>query len=213
MSPQKTYVPAAGHDLFLPFYDPVQRLLGADAAREGLIAAAGIRPGQRVLDVGCGTGDLLVALGRRHPDAEIVGLDPDPKALRRASRKIQERELRVRLDEGFSNALPYADGSYDRVFSTFMFHHLDAETKTATLAEIHRVLAPGGAIHLLDFATAPEHHDGLLARLLHRADHMRDNQDDRILAMLGAADLTEARRVSERRTLFGRVAHFEGRRE
>ena len=58
----------------------------------------------RVLDIGCGTGSLVVELARRHPDAEIFEIDPDPKALVRARRKLRRAGAGVQLDEGFSTA-------------------------------------------------------------------------------------------------------------
>jgi SAM-dependent methyltransferase len=81
------FVPAAGHDWFLPFYDPVQKLLGADAARRQMLELAELAPGQRILEIGCGTGSLLLQIAALQPGLEIVGLDPDPKALARAQRK------------------------------------------------------------------------------------------------------------------------------
>ena len=87
MQPQRTYLPAAGKDSLLPLYDVMTRLMGADKARLELLERAKIRPGHRVLEVGCGTGSLLIQLKRLCPDTEVVGLDPDPKALARARRK------------------------------------------------------------------------------------------------------------------------------
>jgi ubiquinone/menaquinone biosynthesis C-methylase UbiE len=81
----------------------------------------------------------------------VVGLDPDPKALAIAKRKAQRAGLAIQLDQGFSDGLPYPDASFDRVFSSLMFHHLKAEEKAATLREVRRVLRPGGSLHLLDF--------------------------------------------------------------
>src|SRR5512144_2873626 len=90
---QKNYVPAAGHDLFLPFYDVITKLMGAGRLWTDLVNQAALRPGQRVLEIGCGTGSLTVLAGRRHPEVKIVGLDPDPKALARARRKAQRFAL------------------------------------------------------------------------------------------------------------------------
>src|SRR5918994_1732899 len=81
---QKTYLPAAGHDWMLPLYDPLVKLLGGDRARRALLDQALIRPGHRILDIGCGTGTLVVLLKCLHPGVEGIGLDPDPKALARA---------------------------------------------------------------------------------------------------------------------------------
>jgi ubiquinone/menaquinone biosynthesis C-methylase UbiE len=64
----KTYLPAAAHDWLLPFYDPFVKLLGGDTARRVLLDQATVRPGHRVLDIGCGTGTLAMLIKRRHPD-------------------------------------------------------------------------------------------------------------------------------------------------
>jgi cyclopropane fatty-acyl-phospholipid synthase-like methyltransferase len=77
----RTYLPAAGYHWSLALYDPLVKLLAGDAARALLLEQAAVRPGQRVLDIGCGTGSLLVLIKRKHPDVEVAGLDPDPRAL------------------------------------------------------------------------------------------------------------------------------------
>jgi SAM-dependent methyltransferase len=134
----RSYLPAAGHDWLLPFYDPLLKLLGEKRVKGELIDQAGIRAGHRVLDIGCGTGTLAILVKRRHPEAEVVGLDPDPKALARARRKAEAAGTGIRFDEGFANKLPYPDASLDRVFSSLMFHHLEREAKLAMLRELRR---------------------------------------------------------------------------
>ena len=206
---QRSFVPAAGHDWFLPFYDPILRLMGADAAKQQLIDQADLQPGRRVVDVGCGTGDLVVLIKKRHPDVEVIGLDPDPKALARARRKLDRAGLSAQLDQGFSDELPYEDGSIDCVFSSFMFHHLGPDEKANTLAEIRRVLKPEGWLHLLDFGGSTDgHNHGLLARLLHRGDHMRDNLEGRIPTLMREAGLAAEGEIAHRGTVFGRIAYY-----
>src|SRR6185312_511813 len=162
----KAYLPAAGHDWALPFYDPITRLLGGDKVHGELLRQAGIENNHRVLDIGCGTGTLVVALKQRFPGAEITGLDPDPKALARARQKAERARLSVRFEQGFAGELPFADSSFDRVLSSFMFHHLPAEQGEKMLRQVRRVLAPGGSLHLADF-THPEHHGHGLSHLIH----------------------------------------------
>jgi ubiquinone/menaquinone biosynthesis C-methylase UbiE len=55
-----------------------------------------------------------------HPDVDIIGLDPDPKALARAQRKFERSAIPIRFDQGFADKLPYPEASFDHVFSTFM---------------------------------------------------------------------------------------------
>ncbi len=202
---ERTYLPAAGRDWTLPLYDPFVKLLGGDAARRALFEQAALRPGLRVLDVGCGTGTLVVLIKRLYPDVTVVGLDPDPKALARARRKAERAGVSIRFDRGFSDELPYPDASFDRVFSSFMFHHLEAGSKEKTFAEILRVLQPGGSLHLVDFGGPKSGSGGFLARRLHSSDRLKDNFEERIPAIMSRAGLREARAVSRRTMAFGLV--------
>jgi ubiquinone/menaquinone biosynthesis C-methylase UbiE len=148
---ERSYVPAMGKDVLIPLYDAVHRLLRVGRLHAEMVRRSDLRPGQRMLDIGCGTGNLLLALGARRPDLDLTGLDPDPKALSRAERKARRAGVAVRWERGFSDELPYPDGSVDRVFSSLMLHHLDPPVKDATLAEVRRVLRPDGVLVLADF--------------------------------------------------------------
>ena len=207
--PRKDFLPAAGHDLFLPLYDPLVSFLGFDRARLELISQANIKPGQHILDIGCGTGTLAVLLKRRYADVEVVGLDPDPKALRRATRKVRRAAVSVQLDQGFADELPYEPESFDRVLSSFMFHHLAGQDREKTLKEVWRVLKPGGSFHLLDFVADHASH-GFLHRLVHSHAELKDNTDERILQLMSRTGLTNAEKVRAGRMFFGvlRTAYY-----
>jgi methylase of polypeptide subunit release factors len=101
MDSRKTYLPAAGRDWLLPLYDPLVKLLGGDTARKILLDQANVRSGHRVLDIGCGTGTFAKLIKGLHPGVDIVGLDPDPKALARAKRKVERSAVSIRFDQGF----------------------------------------------------------------------------------------------------------------
>ncbi len=207
--PRKAYVPGMGHDRLLPLYDPFCRLLGIASVHRTLVDQAGIRPGHRVLEIGCGTGNLALLVKRLHPRAEVVGLDPDPKALARARRKAGRKALPVLLDLGFAEELPYPDASFDRVFSAFMFHHLKPDGKEKTLREIRRVLKPGGSLHLLDLGGAKVRSDGFMARLQHRSELLRDNFGDRIPTLMREAGFADPTEVAHRVTkVLGRVTYY-----
>lgn len=206
---QRTYIPAAGRDWRLPLYDPMVWLLGGNAAREALIERAGLHAGQHVLDVGCGTGTLIMFITRMHPGVEVVGLDPDPKALARARRKAERAGVPVRLDRGFSDDMPYPEASFDRVFSSFMFHHLPGEQKRGTLREIRRVLKPGGSLCLLDFARPASQHGNALARWLHSHQMLDDNDERRVLAMMADAGFADPKIVGRSALLVWQTAYYQ----
>ena len=147
---ERSFLPGMRHEWLLPLYDPLNRLLGVRRIRRRLLDQADLRPGQRVLEIGCGTGDLLLAAKRAQPAALVVGLDPDLAALARAHRKARRRGLAVQLDRGHAEELPYADDSVDVVLSSFMLHHVPAGERGAAMREVLRVLRPGGALHLVD---------------------------------------------------------------
>jgi ubiquinone/menaquinone biosynthesis C-methylase UbiE len=185
------------------------KLLGGDAARAMLLDQAAVRPGHRVLDIGCGTGSLAVLIKRRHPDVEVVGLDPDPRALARARHKAQRAAVSIQLDRGFSDGLPYEDNAFDRVFSSFMLHHLESSEKETTLREVRRVLKPSGRFHLLDFATPDSNSAGRLTRWLHSGHRLKDNTDEQFLSLMRQAGLSDPKRVDRRALVLGHIAYYQ----
>jgi len=207
----RAFLPAAGLDLLLPLYDPMVKLLGADRARRKLFDQASVQPHHRVLDIGSGTGTFAVSIKAWMPSVEVVGLDPDPKALARSRRKAERAGISIRFDQGFADALPYSDASFDRVFSSLMFHHLPHEAKLATMREVRRVLKPGGALHLLDFEHEGPHSHNPLARWLHASERMRDNNCEQILRWMREAGLLEPRLVDSDQPIFGKIAYFAAR--
>ncbi|HKY43378.1 MAG TPA: class I SAM-dependent methyltransferase [Pyrinomonadaceae bacterium] len=198
----REFLPAAGHDFFLPLYDPLVRFLGFDRSRQELISQANVKPDHHILDIGCGTGTFVVLLKRQFPAAEVIGLDPDPKALRRAKSKVARAAVSVQLDQGFSDELPYESESFDRVFSSFMFHHLEEQEREKTLKEVLRVLKPGGSFHMLDF-TADHGEHGFLDRFFHSHARLRDNTDDGIFQQITRAGFTKAVKLKEDKMMLG----------
>jgi len=208
MESARTYLPAAGHDWFLPLYDPIVKLLGGEAARRALLDQAELRAGHHVLDVGCGTGTLAVLIKRIHPAVELVGLDPDPKALARARQKAERASVRVHFDQGFADDLPYPDTCFDRVFSSFMFHHLPADEKGKMLRAACRVLKPGGEFHMLDFEGPRDGHHSFVARWLHSNERLKENSENQVLSLMKESGLAEAKKTGRRRMLLGGVAYY-----
>jgi ubiquinone/menaquinone biosynthesis C-methylase UbiE len=207
----KTYLPAAGHDWGLPLYDPLTKLLGTDKARRTLLDQAALGSTDRVLDIGCGTGTFLVILKRRYPSAQAMGIDPDPKALARAKKKANKAGIDIGFDEGFANELPYPAFSFDRVFSSFMFHHLKPDDREPTFREVRRVLKPGGSFHLVDFLGREASHRGWLSSLIHSRHQLAGNSPSQILALMNNAGLVNLQKLADSVLFLGqlRIAYYQ----
>ena len=152
VSHERDYLPGLGRGFLTPLYDTVHRLFGVGGLHRLMIGVADPQPGMRIVDLGCGTGNLLVTLARQRPGLDLVGLDPDDRALARAARKSRRRRLAIDWQRGFGQELPFPDASVDRVFSSLMLHHLDDASQGEFLAEIRRVLRTDGALVLADLS-------------------------------------------------------------
>ncbi|MHC1561150.1 class I SAM-dependent methyltransferase [Actinomycetospora sp. C-140] len=221
-STERPFLPAVGNGMPVAFYDTFTRLLGARPVHWQLVAQAGLAPGQTVLEIGVGTGEVLLLAARVAPGATFVGLDPDPAVLELAARKAARQGATLHLERGYADRLPQPDGSVDRVLSSFMFHHLPPDQQRAMLAEVHRVLAPGGSLHLSDPDASEPGVVGLFARHApghdhghgHGADHghghgaaasphLVDARD--LTTMLAEAGFTGVDAVTHRSRRLGRV--------
>ncbi len=203
----RRYLPGMGRHWLLPLYDPFTRLVGVASAHRRLAEEANLGSAERVLEIGCGTGNLALLVKQMRPQLEVVGLDPDPTALARAGRKARRTGLMLELDRGFADDLPYADGSFDRVLSSLMFHHLEADLRLASLRDVLRVLRPGASLHLMDFGGDSHHLHGL-GRLARRSHTLKDNWDGRIETLMleaGFGEATETGYVTKR---IGRLTYF-----
>ena len=103
---------------------------------------AGIRDGDRVLDVGCGTGSLIHAVADLTHRSEIVGIDPTPGFIAYARQRFTDP--RITIDQGSALELPYPGGSFDQAMSMLVLHLIPAPDGAAT--EMRRVTRPGGTV-------------------------------------------------------------------
>jgi demethylmenaquinone methyltransferase/2-methoxy-6-polyprenyl-1,4-benzoquinol methylase len=136
-------------DRIAPIYDPMNRLMtaGLDMRWRRIAAASVVRPGDRVLDAACGTGDLALA-DLRAGAARVTGLDFSAAMLARARGK----SAAIEWVEGDLLALPFEDATFDAATVGFGVRNLAAELDGG-LRELHRVLRPGGRLAILEITT------------------------------------------------------------
>src|SRR5512136_310178 len=173
-----------------PLYDALSHhiLQGSEAAIRPL---AQVKPGDKVLDVGCGPGRLtLAAQGWVGPAGEAHGVDPSPEMIEVARRNAAQAGLPTQFQKGVVEALPFPDATFDVVMSRLVVHHLPGDLKRRGLTEMRRVLKPGGVCLIVDF----EPPTGLvLRRLVSLFIHPMMNVDARgyvpLLAEAGFAEV------------------------
>lgn len=131
----------------------VHSLWRDQAWRRFAVRAAAVKPGETVLDVACGTGDLTEAFAQRSPAAKVIGVDFTPEMLTIAERKLATRRSdtrsRITYQEGDAQSLALPDASVDVVSIAFGIRNVQSPKRA--LAEFHRVLRPGGRLVILEF--------------------------------------------------------------
>jgi ubiquinone/menaquinone biosynthesis C-methylase UbiE len=201
------YIPAFGKDALLPFYDLLTRVLGMSRNYDAFVAQAELTDGLRVLEIGCGTGNVTVRVKRAAPGADVVATDPDPLALARAQRKVQGL-TGVRFERAYAQELPFADGEFDRALSSMMLHHLDDDVKAAAAAEIFRVLRPGGILHIVDVGGPMTASDGFMARRMLRNPQIAGSLGDAIPRLLRSVGFDASVVASRPHRFIGRLTFY-----
>jgi len=207
------YIPALRYEWLTPFYDPLMQLFMRESRfKLRLVEQARIEKGYHLLDIGCGTATLTILIKKVHPDADVTGLDGDPEILKIAKTKIIHAGFDIKLDLGMSFKLPYPDGSFDRVVSTLVFHHLTRENKVRTFKEIFRILKPGGELHVADLGKPHNALMYLVSLVTRHLEETRDNIGGILPYMFQKAGFEQVQETARFMTLFGTVSLYRAKK-
>lgn len=149
------FIPALGYDFLSDYYDLAIRFTMPEKKfRNKLIDFVNPKDEEKILEFGFGTAQNIIILKQRFPDCNIQGVDIDPKIKKIAEFKLNKGGIDVPLLLYNGNTLPFEDNSFDKAYSSLVFHQLDKITKLKCLLEIRRVLKSNGQLIIGDWGKA-----------------------------------------------------------
>lgn len=207
---KKVYIPALNKEWLTQLYDPFLRyVMQEQGFKQRLVELASPQPGQRILDIGCGTGTLTVMLKHAQPAATVIGLDGDEAVLAIARKKAALDDGNAIIWQlGYSYDLPYPDASFDLVLASMMLHHLTRENKRATFREARRVLKPGSRFWMVDFG---QPHDALMrmvASFVSQFEQTKDHFRGILPGLLLEAGFNNVKEIETMRRLAGPLSIY-----
>jgi ubiquinone/menaquinone biosynthesis C-methylase UbiE len=210
-----TFTPALGRLAPARFFDVVVALTRERLWRSLTVAHVAPRPGDIIADVGCGTGTLATLISDIEPQAQVIGVDPDPEVLHVARRKSADSSVQWR--QGMGNALTetLGDESVTAVVSSLVLHQCPVPMKEAILASMFGALRPGGRLVIADYGKQRTTLMRLAFRIVQLADGKSDTQPNAdgivpdLITAAGFRDVREAQVVS---TVTGSLSIYVARK-
>ncbi|AJA11770.1 methylase involved in ubiquinone/menaquinone biosynthesis (plasmid) [Sphingopyxis fribergensis] len=211
------YVPPLGRHGLTDQYDRAIALMTREKRwRSELIRRLPPSGGARIVDIGCGTGTLAIAIKQAFPDSEVIGIDPDRPALDLARGKAEAAGVAVQWEQAMGDRADDIVGSCDVIVSSLVFHQCAIETKQAIADAMFRALRSGGLMFVADYGLQRS----LLMRTLFRQVQLLDGFDKTepsakgcmpgIFVAAGFAEVTEAKVIQ---TPTGSISIYEGRKD
>ncbi len=209
------YIPALRFHALTRYFDSVLAMtLKEEKFKSLLVRQANVKPGDRILDVGCGTGTLAVLLKQAVPDAHVVGLDADPTALGIARNKAAEAGVEIEFHQALAWDAPFEPKSFERVVSSLVLHHLLDRDKLRTLQRVREWLRPDGELHIADWGKAQ---NALMraafvgVQLLDGFETTTENVRRGLVPVLKRANFRSVEETHREMTLFGTLSLYRAR--
>lgn len=203
-------IPALHNNWLTPLYDPLLKWGMREKVFKGYLTEhSHLEPGQKVLDLGCGTGTLSIQLKKYSPKIDLIGLDADPRVLQIAKEKGAAVNGDIQWIEGFAHHLDFLDNTFDRVISCLMVHHLTLPNKRKAFEEVFRVLKPGGEFHLLDFGKPTSLGMRLISIPIGYMEEAGDNIRGLLPGLMFQARFSNISETRHFKTIFGELICYQ----
>lgn len=177
-----------------------------------LVQQAQLHPGEKILDFGCGTATLTLLIEEQCTDCVVIGLDTDTQILAMAKKKISKKKSAITLLKYEGGVLPFPDCTFDKILSSWVFHHLTTPQKIAAFKEINRVLKPQGELHIADWGKAETKLMRFLFFVLQVFDNFyttNDNIKGKLPQLMQEGGFQRIEIMGNQSTLFGTLSYFK----
>ncbi len=210
--------PALRFGFLTPFYDTLNQFAYPEAkVKAKIIDVIDLQNGDKVLDIGCGTGTLLLMASEKK-SIHAVGIDPDPNILALAHEKLKTRKGKssLQLSKASATKLPFPNDYFNIVMSSLTFHHLNSKEKENALKEIYRVLKPESKLLIADWGrpkNAVMRAAFFFVQLLDGFESTSDNLHGRIPQLISDAGFDDVETVDSFSTLVGSLHLYLGHKK
>lgn len=217
MNYKKQFTPVLGYSYLTKFYDVAVKLTMPEKKfRNKLIDYLNPKNDEQVLEFGFGTGQNLILAYKRNRNSYYSGLDIDPKVKYITEKKFEKNGLDITLDLYDGHSFPYPDNTFDKIFSSLVFHHLDKKTKISSLSEINRVLKPNGEIIIGDWGKPKSKLMRILFYIVQLLDGFKtttDNVKGLIPDYMLNAGFEDVQELSFINTKIGSYCYYKGKKK
>jgi ubiquinone/menaquinone biosynthesis C-methylase UbiE len=209
----ESFTPALGRPQLTFLYDAAIRVLTRERRwRRLLLEQLRPRPGERILDIGCGTGTLAIMIKQAEPEAEVVGIDPDEQVLGIARTKAARAGVAPVFMRGFARDADRFGARFDKAVASLVFHQVPLQEKEAGIEAMARAVVAGGELHVADYALQPTIVSRQLFRMVQALDGRENTQAnadgalERILGSLAGGNVAPQTTIP---TLTGAISLFQ----
>ncbi|MEN6396494.1 MAG: class I SAM-dependent methyltransferase [Methanoregula sp.] len=207
------FIPGLRFPILTPLYDSFLRVVMDETrVKSRLVTQLDPIDNESILDFGCGTGTLTLMIKRAGPGCEVYGIDIDTDMLEIAERKARHDEVDIHLILYDGLTLPFADGTFDKVVSSLMVHHLSREDKPRLFGEVYRVLKKGGELHILDFGIQRSLYAKLLSFFLKFLEPIEENILGMIPEYLKRSGFKDGEEVHYEQTPIGTLSFYRAKK-
>jgi len=176
---KKEFIPALGYNWLTNFYDLTIKLTMPERKfRNKIIQFLNPKDDEEILEFGFGTAQNLILAYQNNKKANYVGLDIDPKVKKIAKHKLESENIEIPLVLYDGEAFPFKSNTFNKIFSSLVFHQLDTETKKHCLKEIFRVLKPKGELIIGDWGKPKSKFQRLLFYVVQLLDGFKTTQEN-----------------------------------